>query len=339
MTRCWLALGRRDEAEARRCRRAGQRRGSRTALADRDGLPRDAPPSPWTPATPPQPHRRRSQAADLADAVGTPVEAGAGPHDRGPRPGLARMTRARGSASSNRRPPSSTAAAPCATATQRNAQLRQLGQHIHRRTRPGDSDTGVRVAHRRELEIARLIVDRKTNGEIARELFLSKKTVETHIRNMFRKLDAAPASTSRARSKQAEPEASERDVVTERRGMRRGRGYERVKKWMPSSPSSEKPAAGAVRDVEHELRAVPALVLLGVDVERRRRRPRRAAGRPGRRAARRRAADRGAAVTAAPRLDEHQRAVPLRELLDRSSAVGVAVTRVVHQKNPSGCGS
>ena len=42
----------------------------------------------------------------------------------------------------------------------------------------------------RELEIAGLIVDRKTNGEIARELFLSKKTVETHIRNIFRKLDA-----------------------------------------------------------------------------------------------------------------------------------------------------
>jgi DNA-binding CsgD family transcriptional regulator len=43
----------------------------------------------------------------------------------------------------------------------------------------------------RELEIAELIVDRKTNAEIARDLFLSKKTVETHIRNMFRKLGAS----------------------------------------------------------------------------------------------------------------------------------------------------
>ncbi len=40
----------------------------------------------------------------------------------------------------------------------------------------------------RELEVARLVVDRKTNPEIAAALFLSPKTVETHIRNMFRKL-------------------------------------------------------------------------------------------------------------------------------------------------------
>src|SRR3954451_19819589 len=54
-------------------------------------------------------------------------------------------------------------------------ELRQLGQHIHRRTRPGDAETGVGSLTERELEIARLIVDRKTNGEIAGELFLSKK--------------------------------------------------------------------------------------------------------------------------------------------------------------------
>ncbi len=40
----------------------------------------------------------------------------------------------------------------------------------------------------RELEVARLIVDRKTNPQIAAALFLSQKTVESHIRNMFRKL-------------------------------------------------------------------------------------------------------------------------------------------------------
>jgi DNA-binding CsgD family transcriptional regulator len=74
-------------------------------------------------------------------------------------------------------------------------ELRRLGRHIHRRSRPGQArHTGVESLTEREHEIARLIVDRKTNAELADELFLSKKTIETHIRNMFRKLDV----TSRA---------------------------------------------------------------------------------------------------------------------------------------------
>ena len=71
-------------------------------------------------------------------------------------------------------------------------ELRKLGHRIHRRTTPGKSNgTGLEALTARELQLARLVVDRKTNPEIAAELFLSKKTVETHLRNIFRKLGVA----------------------------------------------------------------------------------------------------------------------------------------------------
>jgi DNA-binding NarL/FixJ family response regulator len=50
---------------------------------------------------------------------------------------------------------------------------------------------GVEALTERELEVARLVVDRRTNPEIASALFLSEKTVETHMRNIFRKLDVS----------------------------------------------------------------------------------------------------------------------------------------------------
>ena len=50
---------------------------------------------------------------------------------------------------------------------------------------------GVASLTGRELQVARLVVDRRTNQQIADELFLSLKTVETHLRNMFRKLDVS----------------------------------------------------------------------------------------------------------------------------------------------------
>jgi DNA-binding NarL/FixJ family response regulator len=74
--------------------------------------------------------------------------------------------------------------------SQAELELRKLGRHIHRRTAPGRAQAaGVEALTEREGEIARLVVDRRTNPEIAGELFLSVKTVETHMRNIFRKLD------------------------------------------------------------------------------------------------------------------------------------------------------
>jgi ATP/maltotriose-dependent transcriptional regulator MalT len=70
-------------------------------------------------------------------------------------------------------------------------ELRQLGARIHRRSQPTATDgEGVASLTRRELEIARRIVDRETNRQIAEGLYLSQKTVETHIRNIFAKLGA-----------------------------------------------------------------------------------------------------------------------------------------------------
>jgi DNA-binding NarL/FixJ family response regulator len=71
-------------------------------------------------------------------------------------------------------------------------ELRKLGRPVHRRTRRGSAEArGLEALTGRELEIARLVVDRRTNPEIAAELFLSIKTVETHLRNTFRKLGAS----------------------------------------------------------------------------------------------------------------------------------------------------
>ena len=71
-------------------------------------------------------------------------------------------------------------------------ELRRLGRHVHRRTQPGQvGAVGVDALTAREGQVARLVVDRRTNPEIAETLFLSPKTVETHMRNIFRKLDVA----------------------------------------------------------------------------------------------------------------------------------------------------
>jgi ATP/maltotriose-dependent transcriptional regulator MalT len=67
-------------------------------------------------------------------------------------------------------------------------ELRRLGRHVSRTRRGRSEGVGLESLTERELQVARLVVERKTNPEIAAELFLSLKTVETHMRNIFAKL-------------------------------------------------------------------------------------------------------------------------------------------------------
>jgi ATP/maltotriose-dependent transcriptional regulator MalT len=190
LTRCWLALGRRSAAEraaeAAQATAAALRLRMAASMADRAAaaVELDAGHSDLG-------AKRALAAAAAADAVGAPVEAA-----------LARTLagRARAQAGQTERAVAELKRAAselhaCGALRYRDAaerELRRLGHRIHRRTRPGKIEgTAVEALTERELQVARLVVDRRTNPEIAEALFLSPKTVETHMRNIFRKLDVS----------------------------------------------------------------------------------------------------------------------------------------------------
>jgi DNA-binding CsgD family transcriptional regulator len=66
--------------------------------------------------------------------------------------------------------------------------LRKLGARAEPRGPSSAGESGIASLTKRELEIADLVTDRKTNREIASDLFLSGKTVESHLRHIFFKL-------------------------------------------------------------------------------------------------------------------------------------------------------
>jgi len=187
LTRCWLALGRLDEASraaaaAETCA-ATFGLGLAAALADRAVAAVALESHDLATAT-----QRALASAKAADEVGVPVEAA-----------LSRTLagRALGRAGNGKRAATELARAAkvlhaCGALGYRDQaeqELRQLGHRVHRRTRPGKANgVGVELLTERELQIARLVVDRQTNPEIAAGLFLSKKTIESHIHNMFHKL-------------------------------------------------------------------------------------------------------------------------------------------------------
>ena len=58
-----------------------------------------------------------------------------------------------------------------------------------KRPRHANSSVGVHALSQREYEIIRLAVAGQSTHDIARHLFLSERTVETHLRNAYTKLD------------------------------------------------------------------------------------------------------------------------------------------------------
>jgi DNA-binding NarL/FixJ family response regulator len=134
---------------------------------------------------------RALASADAAQEVGAPIEAALS---------RALAGRALAQAGQNERAVvelqrAAAAFDACGARRFRESAERELGKAGHRpyrRTRPGKiEDRSIDALTERELQVARLVVGRKTNPQIAAELFLSQKTVESHLRNIFRKIDVS----------------------------------------------------------------------------------------------------------------------------------------------------
>ena len=188
LTRCWLALDRRSEAESAAAlaevTAAALRLPLATAWADRAAAAVALHTGDAANAA-----ERALASALAADEAGAPIEAGLSRTLAGR--ALAQAGQDEGAVAELRR--AAAAFETCGALRYRDGaerELGKLGRRPYRRTRPGTSGgNGIESLTERELEVARLVVDRKTNPEIAADLFLSQKTVETHLRNIFHKMD------------------------------------------------------------------------------------------------------------------------------------------------------
>jgi DNA-binding NarL/FixJ family response regulator len=190
LTRCWLALGRQTQAARAAARAEGWASAVRlplaTAWAHRaTGAVNLAGGDPDLAA------EQALASAATAEEAGAPIESA-----------LSRTLAGRALAQAGQRDRAITelqrAAAEldaCGALRYRDEaehELGKLGHRTPRRTRSGKTDgAGLELLTERELQVARLVVDRKTNPEIAADLFLSQKTVESHLHNIFRKVNVS----------------------------------------------------------------------------------------------------------------------------------------------------
>ena len=65
-------------------------------------------------------------------------------------------------------------------------------------SRPAAQPDGSHGLTRRELQVLRLVSAGKTNAAIAAELFLSERTIERHLSNIFTKLDLSTRAAATA---------------------------------------------------------------------------------------------------------------------------------------------
>jgi DNA-binding NarL/FixJ family response regulator len=205
VTGCWVALGRHDEAErcaaTARAVAAGTPLRLGTSWADRASAAVAYQRGDWSAAA-----EASLRSAAIADEVGAPLEAA-----------LSRALGGRALAEAGERVRAAEelerAAATfdeCGALRYRDEaerELRRLGRRAQRTPRGRSDGDGLASLTERELQVARLVMDRKTNPQIAAELFLSSKTVETHLRHIFRKLGVS----SRVEVARAVEDAASRD--------------------------------------------------------------------------------------------------------------------------------